>query len=71
MIKETFNRLKQPTPTFFKKLRNVGIAIAAVGGALMASPVVLPVTLVTVAGYLVLAGSVIGAVSQTAVTNDN
>ncbi|HPZ26043.1 MAG TPA: hypothetical protein PKV58_08975 [Kaistella sp.] len=34
----------------------------------MAAPVVLPAGIVTVGGYLLLGGSIIGAVSQTAVS---
>ena len=57
-------REKAPTPSFFKKVRTVGIALAAVGAAIVASPVALPVALVTVAGYLTVAGGVLTAVSQ-------
>ena len=57
-------RAKAPTPSFFKKIRTVGIALAAVGAAIVASPVALPVAVVTVAGYLTVAGGVLTAVSQ-------
>ena len=57
-------RAKAPTPSFFKKVRTVGIALAAVGAAIVASPVALPVAVVTVAGYLTVAGGVLTAVSQ-------
>jgi hypothetical protein len=63
-------RYKKPTPKFFKTLRNIGIALAAVGGAIIAAPVSLPVIVVTVAGYLTVAGTVATAVSQ-AVVSDN
>lgn len=52
------------TPKFFKTLRNIGLVLAAVGGCLITSPIVLPVTVVSIAGYLTVAGSVISAVSQ-------
>jgi uncharacterized membrane protein HdeD (DUF308 family) len=58
-------RTMAPTPKWFKILRTVGIALASVGGIILASPVVLPVGLVSVAGYLVLGGGIISAVSQT------
>ncbi len=64
------DRLKQPTPTFFRKLRNIGIALAATGGAILAAPISLPALLVTVATYLTVAGTVATAVSQ-AVVSDN
>ena len=57
-------RLKQTTPGFFKKIRNIGLALAAAGTALLTAPVALPAALISVAGYLVVAGSVAAAVSQ-------
>ena len=45
-------RATAPTPKFFKVLRSVGLALAAIGGTLLASPVALPVALVTAGGYL-------------------
>ncbi len=63
-------RAKAPTPKFFKVLRTVGLTLAAVGGAIVAAPVALPAALVTIAGYLTVAGGVISAVSQTAVSNE-
>ncbi|WP_317129430.1 hypothetical protein [Litoribacter populi] len=38
--------------------------LAAVGGTLLAAPVALPVAIITAAGYAVVAGSVLAAVSQ-------
>ena len=65
-------RVKAPTPKFFKTLRTIGIALAAAGGALLAAPIALPATVISIAGYVVLAGGVMTAVSQTAVdTNDS
>lgn len=57
-------RIKQPTPKFFKKVRNIGISIAAIGGAILTAPISLPAAIVTVAGYLTVAGTVASAVSQ-------
>lgn len=61
-------RAISPTPKFFKILRNIGIAMATAGGAIIAAPVALPAVIVTVGGYLVTAGAVATAVSQ--VTTD-
>lgn len=58
-------RMKCPTPPFFKKLRAVGLVLAAIGGVLVASPIALPAAVVTVGGYLIVGGSVATAVSQT------
>lgn len=57
-------RAVSPTPTFFQKLRNIGLALAALSAAIIASPVALPAIVVTIAGYLAVAGTVLGAVSQ-------
>ena len=57
-------RAKAPTPKFFKVLRNIGLALAAVGGTVLAAPIALPVIVTSVAGYLAVAGGVISAVSQ-------
>lgn len=60
-------RMKAPTPKFFKVLRTVGLSLAAAGGALLTAPVSLPALVITLAGYVTVAGSVITAVSQAAV----
>ena len=60
-------RAKAPTPKFFKILRNVGLALAAAGAAILASPVSLPAAIVTLGGYLAVGGSVLGGVSQVTV----
>lgn len=60
-------RLAAPTPSFFKKIRNIGLTLGAIGGALLTAPVTLPAAVVTIAGYLVAAGLVASAVSVTAV----
>ena len=62
-------RVKAPTPKFFKTLRTIGLALATMGGILLAAPVALPVAVTSAAGYIALAGSVMTAVSQTAVDN--
>ena len=69
-MKKIINRAKAPTPKFFKVLRNVGLAMAAVGGTILAAPVALPVAIVSIGGYIALAGGVISAVSQLTSTKD-
>jgi uncharacterized membrane protein HdeD (DUF308 family) len=64
-------RVKAPTPKFFKTLRTIGLTLAAVGGAILAAPVAVPAALVTIAGYITLAGGVMTAVSQTAVDTNS
>ena len=63
-------RAKAPTPKFFKVLRNIGLVLAAVGGTILSAPVTLPVVLVSIAGYIAVAGGVISAVSQLTSTKD-
>lgn len=63
-------RIKAPTPKFFKVLRNVGLALAAAAGTLLAAPIALPAGIVTLAGYLAVAGGVVTAVSQTVVDGE-
>ena len=63
-------RTLAPTPKWFKVLRTVGIALASIGGIIVASPVALPVGLVSAAGYLILGGSIISVVSQTGVKSE-
>ena len=63
-------RVLAPTPKWFKILRTVGIALASVGGIIIASPVALPVGIVSAAGYLILGGSIISVVSQTGVKSE-
>ena len=64
-------RAVSPTPTFFQKLRNIGLALAAISAAIIASPIPLPTIVVTVAGSLPFAGTVLGAVSQVTIPEDN
>ncbi len=63
-------RYKKPTPKFFKTLRNIGIALATAGGAIIAAPVAMPALVVTIATYMTVAGTVATAVSQAVVTDD-
>ena len=63
-------RVKAPTPKFFKTLRTIGLTLAGIGGAILAAPVAVPAALITIAGYITLAGGVITAVSQTAVDSE-
>ena len=42
-------RVKAPTPKFFKVLRTIGLALATVGGTIIASPIALPAGIVAAA----------------------
>ncbi|WP_143959259.1 hypothetical protein [Litoribacter populi] len=65
-MNEIQNRWQAPTPPFFKKVQFIGMILGAVGGSLLAAPVALPAVLITAAGYLLVGGSVLAAVSQVA-----
>ncbi|SFT47961.1 hypothetical protein SAMN05216474_0792 [Lishizhenia tianjinensis] len=66
-LREVVDRMKADTPPFFKKLRTVGLILAAVGTSVLASPIALPAVMSSVAGYLILGGSILTTVSQTVV----
>ena len=63
-------RIKAPTPKFFKILRSIGLALLGISGTIVAAPIVLPATVVTAAGYLAVAGGVISAVSQVTIPEE-
>ena len=70
MIK-IINRAKAPPPKFFKVLRNVGLALAAVGGTIIAAPIALPAIVTSIGGYVAVAGGVLSAASQLTTTDDS
>ncbi len=62
-----FVRCGQETPPFFKKLRTVGLIVAAAGTAVISAPISLPAVVLTIGGYLIVGGTVATAVSQAAI----
>jgi hypothetical protein len=69
-IKKDMNiveRVKAPTPKFFRVLRTVGVVLGAVGAAIVAAPVALPAIVTTIAAYMVTVGTVAAVISQTTV----
>ncbi len=69
-MKQFFERVNAPTPKFFKKLRNIGFTLAAIATIIAAAPVALPMVIVKAAGYLAVAGGVLGTISQTTVEGE-
>jgi len=61
------NRAQAPTPKFFKVLRTIGIVMLAISGSVLTAPVALPAAVISVAGYVAVAGGVLSAVSQVTV----
>ena len=70
-MKKIINRAKALTPKFFKVLRTVGLALAAVGGTILAAPIALPAIVTTIGGYVAVAGGVLSAASQLTTTDDS
>ena len=64
------DRVLATTPLFFRKVRTFGLILGLVGAALLAAPVGLPALVVTIGGYLALAGGIITSVAQTAVADE-
>ncbi len=63
-MKKIIARAKAPTPQFFRKLKIIGLSLAAAGTAILTYPLALPALLVSIAGYTTLAGTIITAISQ-------
>lgn len=57
-------RIKAPSPKFFKILRSIGLALLTISGTVVAASIVLPETVVTVAGYMEVAGGRVSVVSR-------
>jgi len=67
-MKEVLERLSEPTPTFFKKVRKIAGFLVGVSGAILVAPIALPTGLITVAGYVLFAGSAVGITASTTST---
>ena len=70
-LQSYFKRCGVDTPPFFKKLRMIGVAVAAAGATILAAPIALPAAVVAVGGYLVVGGAVASAMSQAAIAESN
>lgn len=69
-VRTFVERCQSETPPFFKKMRLLGLTLAAAGGVLVASPIAIPASVVAIGGYLIVAGSVATAVSQAATQSE-
>ena len=68
-MKELKGRWKAKTPNFWKKIQKVAIALGAAATIIVAAPIALPAAVVTVAGYVITAGTVAATLSQLTVEN--
>ncbi|WP_234110720.1 hypothetical protein [Chryseobacterium sp. R2A-55] len=70
-MNKIIRRVQEPTPRFFRKIRNFGLLLTGIAGAITTAPIVLPAVLTTIAGYAMIAGAIASVVSQTAVENED
>jgi hypothetical protein len=70
-MKKIIERLQEPTPLFFRKIRNIGLVLTGVSAVITTAVIPLPAILITIAGYTAIAGSIASAVSQAAVENED
>jgi len=70
ILMNLFERAVSPTPTFFQKLRNIGLMLTAISAAIISTPVAIPAVITTIAGYLAVAGTVLSGVSQVTIPED-
>ena len=69
-LKSYFKRCGVDTPPFFKKLRIIGLVVAAAGTTILTAPIALPALVSTIGGYLIVGGTVATAMSQAAIADD-
>lgn len=63
-------RLFKKTPPFFRKLRTIGLALIATGTTVSTVKVSIPDLFKEIGGYMIVAGSVMVAVSQAVVKDE-
>lgn len=57
-------RWRSESPDFWKKVNKIGLSIGAVGAILVSGTIAVPVSLVTIGGYMVAVGSVTSILSK-------
>jgi hypothetical protein len=62
------DRIQSSTPSFFKTVRTIGLALVAVSTVIATAPLALPAIVASIAGYVAVAGGVMSAVSQLTVS---
>ena len=63
-------RAVAPTPRFFRKMRNIGLILAAISTTIVTAPIALPAAVITIAGYAAVGSAVLSAVSQVTVVTE-
>lgn len=64
-IKEINKGWNAPTPPLFQKIRNIGLILVTIAGAILAVPDIIPELIVTAAGYALAVGSSLSVIAQT------
>jgi hypothetical protein len=64
MENEILNRIKAPTPKFWRKFRNTAGVIAGIAGALIVAPIALPVGVITALTYVAVVGGAVAGTAQ-------
>lgn len=62
-MKNLIARLTSPSPTFFKKIRAIGLSLVGIGTALATAPAI-PAILVAMSAHLITAGTIATIVAQ-------
>ena len=63
-------RVVAPTPRFFRKMRNIGLILAAISTTIVTAPIALPAAVIMIAGYAAVGSAVLSAVSQVTVITE-
>ena len=63
---ELIDRIKAPTPKWWKKVRNIAGTVAVIGGVVLTLPVALPVGIVTaITTITIVTGTIAGTAQAT------
>lgn len=61
---QVMDNYKSPTPRWAKICRNSGILLTAIGGGIVTAPALFPAALVSLAGYMIVGGTVATGIFQ-------
>ena len=63
------DRLRKKSPKLFQRITNACVVVGAVGAVIISAPISLPVLITSLAGYMVVAGSIGASISKLTVDN--
>lgn len=63
-MKELKDRIKAPTPKFWKNVRKISLIVVGIGTTLATLPVSLPVAIAAIPTYLIVGGTVGASLAQ-------